>query len=1078
MELDDYDNQIDEDDLIIITDKENWRPTQEYILAYARKLEFDVENDPPELLKIAEKYLTIDIPDEFCRAFYKGDLTLLYINMITKDIELYSDLEDLAKEEYLQAKQKLRLEENKVKVIPRKKIAPLGSSKALKESAKEKELLKKIEKSQKNEKSTKKNKQSNNKNINNKKSVSFKSEEDDELDLSDKNFEINNKQNKINNNNINIHENAILNLKDSDDFNKSLLNSSSEEAKKLEKPIQSKNNMRTKKEINDDDLKIKIENNIVNNIMEKSEFTPSSQRYQRSNKKRQNLRYDKKTIERMKEEKFDSISKEKILKISDDEDNNNNNKKDISNESINSIDLENQKNNYKETKIKDLKSYKNKLKNSYIKKKLSFIEDFTNNLESKTNKSLKKNKSKLSNDNLESLTLYEKELKEKMNEELEIYKQELIKNNFMNLDDSDDESDIKKNLEIKMKKLESEIRIQNEKNKNKKEIKEQKKKNELNELIQNLDKNHYLKKNNIEAQSINKLNIYKTQLLSNLNSFKKEYELKNRNNPYINSKSDTNKNYLKEQVDEYEKYLKDKYEEDLKILKEEFEQKFNKNCEKIKEDIILSNKNDSDKINEGNKELEKEYFNDLNELKEENKFQQKKMEEFIKNSLDKISISFNDIKNKSNNEINSFITDFLKKVKDFLKEMNIEGLLINDYLSELISKKELIMNKFISYVDMAEEEYKQNIILIEYFIDIIRMINEMLQKNNIKNNNKDLNEFLINEIYHKINDLLEEYKYKYENEHTNRLYPILNDALNKLMNIKYQEEVDYNMDINYPNNINNTLINDSNYNNLNSNRSMYNTELKMNNNIFNDSQLNSQRQINNNNSTLYPNLPSQRKKSPFYQNISQNPLRGNNNALIKSEEIKQNIATININNTNIPILKNEILSNLNQNSIRNYKIIIDFLSNESQKILEEQNSYYNKNDANEKLNMLKERREYSKYNQIFEQIYKQEIDKNKHYYKDIESKKSVLELIKNNCIESFNFISRYYNKSNLVNNKLSVLITHIEDYKKHFNSKKYNMNNTFNRSQNIENLLNNTFHIDRYNFAKENILNNDYTTYY
>ena len=81
-----------------------------------------------------------------------------------------------------------------------------------------------------------------------------------------------------------------------------------------------------------------------------------------------------------------------------------------------------------------------------------------------------------------------------MNEELEIYKQELIKNNFMNLDDSDDESDIKKNLEIKMKKLESEIRIQNEKNKNKKEIKEQKKKNELNELIQNLDKNHYLKK--------------------------------------------------------------------------------------------------------------------------------------------------------------------------------------------------------------------------------------------------------------------------------------------------------------------------------------------------------------------------------------------------------------------------------------------------------------------------------------------------------------------------------------------------------------------------------------------------------
>ena len=146
----------------------------------------------------------------------------------------------------------------------------------------------------------------------------------------------------------------------------------------------------------------------------------------------------------------------------------------------------------------------------------------------------------------------------------------------------------------------------------------------------------------------------------------------------------------------------------------------------------------------------------------------------------------------------------------------------------------MILNKYSSYVDIAEEEYKQNTMLIEYFIDIIRMINEIIIENNKKENVLNIgienkNEFLIKEILQRINDLMEDYKYKYEEEQSNKLYPLLYDTLQKIKNLKFDNENNYNMDFssnrgkllinsnpnitnsNYPNYINNSGMNDSNY---------------------------------------------------------------------------------------------------------------------------------------------------------------------------------------------------------------------------------------------------------------------------
>ena len=65
---------IDIDDLILIEEPATWDPPKEYILAYAQKLEFDTENDPPEILEIAKRYLLKPLPENYIRAFHKDTL--------------------------------------------------------------------------------------------------------------------------------------------------------------------------------------------------------------------------------------------------------------------------------------------------------------------------------------------------------------------------------------------------------------------------------------------------------------------------------------------------------------------------------------------------------------------------------------------------------------------------------------------------------------------------------------------------------------------------------------------------------------------------------------------------------------------------------------------------------------------------------------------------------------------------------------------------------------------------------------------------------------------------------------------
>ena len=124
---------IDPNDLIIIPKQSEsmWEPTEGQIQAYALKLQMNPETDPPEVIDIAYKYLTEQLPEEWTRAFTKDRLELLYINLETNEIQLETDLEMAARQEYEEymelIKEQNERDNAKVTVVPRKKIETIGS---------------------------------------------------------------------------------------------------------------------------------------------------------------------------------------------------------------------------------------------------------------------------------------------------------------------------------------------------------------------------------------------------------------------------------------------------------------------------------------------------------------------------------------------------------------------------------------------------------------------------------------------------------------------------------------------------------------------------------------------------------------------------------------------------------------------------------------------------------------------------------------------------------------------------------------------------------------------------------------
>ena len=424
----------------------------------------------------------------------------------------------------------------------------------------------------------------------------------------------------------------------------------------------------------------------------------------------------------------------------------------------------------------------------------------------------------------------------------------------------------------------------------------------------------------------------------------------------------------------------------------------------------------------------------------------------MKNLIEKTSSEFDSIKNKNMSDIKSTMEEIKEKINEIIQGKNNEekndiNSLLEDYLlTDLISKKRVIMSKYNSLINMSEGDYIHNKIMLKYYIDIINSINQMLSINQ-----KNIN---IDEILISVNQVINKYKEIYDQEKNEKLFPILFNAFNKVINLMSNDDNIINIidnSIYGPNILNNennmTYMNMTNYN-MNNNKKIFSSfSPRKNEQIFNRTFSNMNEQRTNN----LLNINNQKDESLF--NININNIENNNNNII------------------IPEISKQIMDKISKENIQKYNVISEFLLNESKNISDELNLYTQKKDSENKINLLYQSGEFPQYNNILNRICQEENDKTNQYFRNINSKSKIFELLKKNIKDNYSFIEKYFDKTNIVDNKFNQIMNNIEEYKNNFYGS-HNIfgkkNNSYYKSYNTENMLNNTFNVyNRNNYINE-----------
>ena len=290
---------------------------------------------------------------------------------------------------------------------------------------------------------------------------------------------------------------------------------------------------------------------------------------------------------------------------------------------------------------------------------------------------------------------------------------------------------------------------------------------------------------------------------------------------------------------------------------------------------------------------------------------------------------------------------------------------------------------------------------------------------------------------------------------------------------------------------NNTFLNETNINNINSKLNNSNSKIKI--NLKNsDNDLKNNNNTNNNinlklNKTFTGTIQNSNNK---FESSSFSPNIKNLSNSFRQNYIKNDINPINEelfeNDNSIPHLPNDILNSFSPLSIKKYNIIINFLITESKNISEHLDTYNRKKKSQNKLDILLESGEFCRYNNILNQISKEENNKYNQYYKYIVSKSKIFEMFKKNCEENFHFIQKYSDRNNMIISKLNQLINYIEDYNiQYYDKNKFNNYNDLMKNNNAENIFNGTFNIDSKennlysnNFNENNFININHSSNY
>ena len=993
-EEDDY-QEIDPNDLYIIEDQSNFKPTNEMILAYAKLLGYKPEEDPEEILKISEKYLTCELPEPLIRAFTKSEYRILYIDRETQDITLENEIDDKARNEIDEFRNKYNTnKKSSLKTTQEELKKKLNEQKEYNDKLKFDDNIQIIDNEEENEEEE----NNNAKKLNN--SLNENINENKNKDLNKKDNINMNKKNK--DSNINNDKSSEEKYDDFDDFFMESSKSSNED-KEQEKTIKSQN---FEEEDKKEEEKKKNENsNIENN--KKKEFIANHQNSPKKNE-------DEIIISNKKYQK----SQKKINKNSSEEN--------IKNEESK------EKRNYLEIIKMNLNSYKIKIKQDYIKKKKDFASKYNNII--MTN--LKKKKSlQISQNTLEDLDTYESTLKQKMEQELNKYKNNLISEyEYNELNQSSEEiDDIKKNYEVKKLKLESDIRIQKERNKNSKEnlLKKNKKSLEnktiqLEEILQN-KKSKLILKNKKDINELEKKyqKYYDDYISQYEKSFLKDQNDNNLSNSLFN-------NNLKELEEEYITELKEKFEQQKITINYELETKMIKDLEIYKAQEKANKEQELNKINEKMNNLGSNYFNEIDFIKKQSETQKKNDDEIIYEKIQKIAnIFFNELKNKINDKVNEEIKQINILIKQSNNFNNREELQIEENLIDKFVAFNSKLGEKRSLYDLIEKEYIEIKMKIEYMSKVISIISKLLIEKgteisfdlNPENKKDNKDSLLVNEIISNIQNLLDEFKLKNENNTNKIIYPFINEEIENLLD-----------------NIRNTKLKNKFRNNNYQNYSFMNTKgINIKNSIDLNPQLNPTY-----NSYRFPMKEKKVIKS-FSQNknnINNNIYNRNNISINKideqnSEKENGSGTSISINNNNGIInleLSKEFLTDFPQELKNLYVQIISFLKEESALIEKEKQDLNNQDIINSNMQILQKNDNLKQYKNDFDLILSQEKINSRNHKANLENKIKLFKKIESFWTETIYYIYNNYTSSDKIKIKLNNIIGNINDYKKRFNN--------------------------------------------
>ena len=1052
-----YENDSSEDNYvspqdISIKDEQVWDPTDEEIIAYAAKLGYDIEKDPDELFEVAYYYMKYPLPEGWKRGVMKTSKELVYINLVDGEIEISTEIEEMAHQMYLEKKAEMNQknifkkspEKEKTTVVPRKKIPPLNPLQKSNNSNGLRASLPSIKESNSNKKNNNKN------NI---------IEKNDFL-IDNKNILEKNKEDiiKLNNNIDRFLEKSL-----SEKAFKELTNQKEKEIPKEKELEKSKEKNKQNNLIKDNYKIIKNQEKNLNIEIEDKEdkkknyfLDNDNEEEEEENDEDEDDILDKKSskeddfLEKMlkKDKELEALRKQKEKDIELVLNSNENIKNLVGKEFLNSEEnlkktkeLEKEKKNYLQKKLEELKEYKETVKINYKDKKDkedNYNKELKNKYEKKLKEELNNKKEKLKRQFEEKLELYEQQLINKKNKEEKRYKDELI--NIKNTRKEENIENIKKKREKEKENL-----------KNKKE-----------ELLKEIEKLKKIKNSNDASISQKKLNLQKNIMLID--------EKKN-----LDKKNKLKKNELDIKNIEYQK------EKEFNEIKNKLIDKYNKE----KSNIKISN------IANKEKNLEMTLFNDIQKaMEEEFEINKKEIEQDLQNKkLKEIEKYTSNINNEKNDKINLFKTEIIATEKDYYKSIsdiraNSQKLKINNE-NNLKLKFEETLNKYENTKKVILDEYKE---LTKHIGDNLQKL--IVGNYSLKQTERKLEEFLVNLkdkymiVYQKNKNNFDMYEndYIFKTQFIKYLLDVVNYMTKLFSNMKTQindgsnsvddnKKAQFELADNLLNFCNNKINEYSKKYNKNKNISVFSF---MNGNVmksqsFDNSRMNEFDDIN---ETL--KFEASHRGNKKYK--STNDKNTTNNNIFSKEIINETLNNTSNNETNeltfinldqelnitIPIIPENVVSKINKDISDLYLDITNFLKDEYNKIIQ--------------INKLgKEKGEKNKISTNLNLI--------------------ILDKIKSFCEEAFNYLLTNHKKNEQqlnIKKKLRLILNNIDEYKSQFNLDKYlqksrikkdnknelnNSNKIYDNQMFYKTTLKNTYSFNNY-INKNNDINNFAKTTY